>query len=288
VFNELPPLELFRAFDACARHSSFTLAANELGITQGAVSLRVRDLEAYLGFKLFIRSRPRVQLTEAGLVFAPEVSKALEVLKASVRSVRIADRPIRISAVPIFARWLGPRLVDFGMQVNRRAVELEATADLRNMAAGEFELAVRGGVGPWPPLSSEVIVRNRRTPMVSPELARKLDLACGPAALLDAPLLDDDGWHEWFAAADVREIDAAMIGPRYTSQALLADAAISGAGAALLSPKLLCDAVRTGALLRPFPQEIESAQHYHLVWDSSVKDQGRDELAAWIKRRLAE
>src|SRR5436853_1369485 len=170
--RKLPPLSALRPFEAAARLESFSKAAAELHLTHGAVSHQVRALEEHLGTPLFARHGKRVTLTAAGRAFAERVRASLEELAAAAESLRARreDR-LTVSVLPSFAsRWLMPRLIRF-MDANPQvAVTVDATTVLADFAADEIDIAIRFGVGPWPPLVCEKFLEDEYFPVASPRL----------------------------------------------------------------------------------------------------------------------
>ena len=161
--RRLPPLNALRAFEAAARHHSFTRAAAELHVTQAAISHQVKQLEEWLGLKLFERNGHWLTSTAAGKAYAPELSRLLDALAAATESLagdNTLAGTLRITALPSFvARWLVPHLGRF--RALYPGIELHVTSDAatHDFASGEFDLAIRLGLGRWPGLQADVISR---------------------------------------------------------------------------------------------------------------------------------
>ena len=208
----IPPLAALRAFEAVARHLSFTRAAEELGMTQAAVSYQIRMLEERMGAPLFLRKPREVVLTETGALFARPTVDAFEILREAYADPS-ADSvsTLSISTVPTFAgAWLSPRLGKFQMNNPDLAVRLETSDNLVDFAREDISVAIRAGNGNWTGLTAQRLMDVEYAPMLSPELAKKHDLR-EPADLLKLPLLDrgDRNWAVWMRQAGVEVIPIA-------------------------------------------------------------------------------
>lgn len=259
MLKRLPALESLRVLEAGARHANFTRAAAELGVTPAAVSLRIRDLEAELGVKLFRRSGPIVIPTEAGAALAGRVAQALGLIRSAVEDCRGAAAPLRVTAVPTFAmRWLTPRLAAYHALPGAVPIELDVSAELRE----GFDITIRTGPGGWPGFEATALMPVEATPMLSPALAAGLS---SPADLAALPLLPHDGWRRWFREAGVEAPALRFYADDYPTHELDAAAAIEGAGVALLSPRLFGALLRDGKLVQPFPQVIRGPGAHYLL-----------------------
>lgn len=251
-------LESLRVFDACARHASYTRAAEELGISPAAVSQRMRQLQVEIGAPLFDRRGPRIALTGCGEELAEKIGQALSILGAAVRTCRDPGS-IRVSAAPTFAsRWLAPRLADYA---GSHRITLDAASDLR--APGSFDVAIRSGLGGWKGYCATFLFPIEATPLYNPHLYRPPKLVT-PRDLVECALLPSDAWPAWFDAAgvDLPGDGFAKSGVRYPTQDLAGAAALEGAGLALLSPRLFADAIGQGRLARPFEALVSGPGGY--------------------------
>src|SRR4051794_17282750 len=269
--QQLPPLTAIRAFEAAARHGSFTKAAEELGTTQAAVSYQIKILEERVEAPLFLRLPRRVVLSEAGQRVAPQVREAMDLLRQAFDATRAsAHGVLAISTVQTFAtNWLVPRLGSFQLAHPGLAVRLDTVARLVDFTREEVDVAIRSGNGDWPGLASHLLVTANFTPMMSRSLLQRLGPKPTPAALLELPLLgaSDPSWAVWFCAAGVRnpglssrpEIDLG-------SQQLEASAAKAGQGVALLTPSFFEAELERGELVQPFDLVCEDGHGYWLVY----------------------
>src|SRR5262245_45326094 len=214
----LPPLNNLKAFEAAARHESFTRAAEELCVTQGAVSQQVKALEGGLGIKLFNRERQRLVITEAGRDYLVIVRDALD--RLAVGTERLLQRQnagvLTVSTSPDFAaKWLVHRLGNFAEA--HRGIDLRVSAAMHHVdfAREEVDLAVRHGDGNWPGLDTVQLSAERLFAVCSPKLLSGRRRLGKPADILKFPLIHMDSrtdWKNWLEAAGVDD-SAAIYGP---------------------------------------------------------------------------
>jgi LysR family glycine cleavage system transcriptional activator len=266
--ENLPPLSSLRVFEAAARHLNFTRAAEELGMTQAAVSYQIKLLEERIGAPLFLRQPKQLALTFTGQRLAPGVIEAFDIMRAAVIASRERARTLlSITSVQTFAaNWLVHRLGGFQLRYPDIAVKLDINHALVDFAREPFDVGFRSGLGRWPGLDAHMIVRADFTPMLAPSLAEKVR---EPSDLLKLTLLDPDDpwWTTWFAAAGLRERPAAT-GPdlKLDSQSLVGSAAMGGAGVAVLTPAFFANELSRGQLVQPFPLVCTRGYGYYLVY----------------------
>ncbi|MSP68569.1 MAG: transcriptional regulator GcvA, partial [Alphaproteobacteria bacterium] len=277
MFRRLPPLGAIRAFEAAARHLSFTKAAAELFVTQAAVSHQIKALESHLGVPLFRRLNRAVRLTDAGQAYLPTVREAFDLLDQATRRLVDHERtaPVRVSVLPSFAaKWLLPRLSRFRARNPGIDVTITAAEQVADLVAGEADLAIRYGHGRYPGLRADFLRGESVFPVCSPALlAGEVPLAT-PADLRHHTLLHDDHpvhtasyhptWREWLKAAGVAGIDADR-GSTFNDAALMVQAAIQGHGVALGRDALCADDLASGRLVRPFDLSLVGASAYYVV-----------------------
>jgi LysR family transcriptional regulator, glycine cleavage system transcriptional activator len=275
--RHIPPLPSVRVFEAAARHENFTSAAAELGMTQAAVSYQIRLLEERLGVPLFVRSKRRVSLSEAGRRVAPLVSSAFDDLSDAFGQVVDLDAGLlKISTTQTFAtNWLAPRLGLFQIGAPDLAVRLHTETALVDFARDDIDVAVRSGTGPWPGLKRHFLFRLHVTPMCSPDfLARHRLLERGD--LLSVPRLSpaDDWWRLWFECAGLPTPDGASPrGIRLDSQAAEGNAAMAGHGVGMLSPLMWRAELAAGRLVQPFALHVNEGPSYWLVYPEHRRQQ---------------
>lgn len=272
----IPPLAALRAFEAVARHLSFTRAAEELGMTQAAVSYQIRLLEERLATPLFLRKPRGIVLTETGALFARPTIDAFDMLREAYADPS-ADSvsTLSISTVPTFAgAWLSPRLGKFQMNHPNLAVRLETADTLVDFGREDITVAIRAGEGGWPGLEAHCLMPIEYTPMLSPELAKKHELR-EPADLLKLPLLDrvDPNWAVWMreAGVDFWEIPPKP-GLTLSTDLHEARAALEGYGVALLTPRFFRFELATGGLIQPFPLVAQNGRSYWLVYPTGRRN----------------
>ncbi len=288
----LPSMSLLAAFEAAARHRSFTAAAAELNLTQSAVSRQVRALEEQLGSDLFVRERQTVRLTLAGEAYAQEVRRALQLIANATLGFRANPRggSLNLAILPTFGtRWLAPRLPAFlaenpGITVN--LTTRQAPFDFQDDAV---DAAIHFGAPEWPGAELDALMRETVVPACSPALLNGRGIA-GPRDLLGVPLLHmttrPDAWERWFAAHGIAA--DGITGMLVDQFATAAQAAIAGLGVALLPRFLIAAELARGDLVEPVDGPVESTERYYLAWP--VKRASHPPLQAfraWIKRAAA-
>jgi len=258
--RRLPPLNALRAFASAARHLSFTKAADELAVTQAAISYQVRQLEEHIGRDLFRRLTRRLELTPAGVELRAAVDDAFDRIRGTVARLTDAqqDKVLAVTSMFTFAtQWLVPRLGHFQLLRPDLAVRLDSSTTLADLDL-DFDVALRSGSGRWPGVRAEWLMDFTLTPALSPLLADRTGGLREPADLLRLPLLDcqhpDDiaWWRNWFAQAGMR-VDRLPGGPQFDVHGVTAQAAAMGQGVALVCPALFGADIAAGRLVLPFP-----------------------------------
>jgi LysR family glycine cleavage system transcriptional activator len=270
--SRLPPLNALRAFEAAARHLSFTKAAEELHVTQAAVSHQIKVLEADLGARLFRRYTRRLELTREGQTLLPPVGDGFARLTAGVAAVRgLQDSGIlTVSVTPAFGgRWLAGRLTRFWERHPDIDLRLHHTTALSDFAREEVDLAVRYGLGEWEGLESEYLLPVDLVPVCSPEFLASGKPLEKPEDLAHRTLLhwkDYSEWTQWLKTAGVEDVVVARRGQVVDDVPVLLDLACQGAGVALERSALVADDIAKGRLVQPFPISVELSFAYHVVY----------------------
>ena len=271
--TRLPPLTSLRAFEVAARHLSFTRAAEELHVTQAAVSHQVKSLEDFLGQPLFMRLTRALELTPAGESYAPVLKEAFEAIeRATRRLMEDQDRQgvLNVSISPtILSRWLIPRLADWQETHPEIELRLVSTPKLADFVRDGVDVAIRHGQGVWPGLAAHRMFQAKSVPVASPKLMN------GPAALkrpedlsrhtLLHDLVEPDSWRIWLAAADVKEIDPDR-GMRFGTGAEAIQAAVEGAGVALARRAVIRRDIEEGRLIIPFEVPMPKNFAFYVVY----------------------
>ncbi|SAK39297.1 DNA-binding transcriptional activator GcvA [Caballeronia pedi] len=272
--RQLPALNALRAFEAAARHESFSRAADELFVTHGAVSHQIRALEAELGVSLFARDGKRVRLTDRGRQYAAEVRAALVALAESTRRIRSGDRDRRliVSMLSSFsARWLTPRVGRFIEKHPEVDLELLSTNALTDFNRDDVDVAIRFGYGKYAGLHAEELLDEVFFPACSPNF-RGGELPRVPQDLANTPLLrsDEELWRPWFDAAGLTELPEPKRGVLYEDSSNLLQAAIDGQGIALVRRSLAMQEIIAGRLVRLFNIDGPSPWRYYFVCPTAL------------------
>ena len=296
VSRSLLPLNGLRAFEAAARHLSFTRAAEELNVTQAAVGHQVRGLEDRLGVPLFRRLNRALLLTEAGQRLFPQVREGFDRLTAAVDGLRDQEAagPIIVSVLPSFAaKWLVPRLGHF--QERNPDIDLRITASdaITDLGRDGIDVAIRFGDGAWPGVHVDPIADEAVTPVCSPALAASIR---APADLAGVPLLHErmdplenfPRWPDWLRAAGVQGVDVTR-GLDFSHTHILLQAAIDGAGVALGQMTLAADDVAAGWLVTPFELSLPAGYAYYMVTLPSAAQRPKIQaFRQWLLSEMAE
>jgi LysR family glycine cleavage system transcriptional activator len=294
VIYRLPPLNALRVFEAAARHLSFKEAASELSITQAAVSHQIKSLEEYLGVELFRRAGRGVALTEAARAALPRLREGFDALAAAVESIRerAAETDLVITAPPVFAaRWLMPRLPDFGKRAP--AIDVKVVASSRMVDAGALDSAalvsnldlrsdtsgveIHLGSGDYPGFRADRLFSVATTVVAHPDLITSGD----PKELASHTLLHDDAmdtvahgnaWQKWLEAAGVENQVDGSRGPHFSSNILSLEAASQKLGVALALRPLVDADIASHRLVAPFRIELKPRSAYYLVCPEVIAD----------------
>jgi LysR family glycine cleavage system transcriptional activator len=263
-------MNTLRAFEAAARHLSFTLAAEEIHITQAAVSHQIKVLEQALGVRLFRRLNRAIRLTEEGQEFVSEVRKALNHLAIAVEKLTAPDAggPLTVSVLPSFAsKWLVPRLGRFRDKHPEIDVRIDPSNSLTDFRRDNVDLVVRYGQGEYEGLHSVRLMTEDIFPVCSPALLEGPNALSGPEDLRRHTLLHDDAyvdWAMWLLVAGVKGIGPRQ-GPFFTDSAMVVQAAVEGQGVALARGALAAGDIAAGRLVKPFDIAIPTKYAYYVL-----------------------
>ncbi len=275
----LPPLNALRTFEAAARHLSFTKAAEELFVTQAAVSHQIKTLEEHLAVPLFRRLNRHLALTDHGQALLPSVRQAFDALAAGVERVReqCCGGPLSISATPSFAaNWLAARLTRFQALHPDVELSLSTTPRLVDFLRENVDCGIRYGLGDWPRLHAVRLLNQELVPVCSPALLEGPKPLREPADLARHTLLhvldDPDNWRLWLQAAGVKGIDPQR-GLKLDSFPLAMQAALNGAGVLIGGAQMVAAELAAGRLVEPFGIELPLASGYYFVTPEIRADQ---------------
>ncbi|WP_273727770.1 LysR substrate-binding domain-containing protein [Brucella gallinifaecis] len=289
----LPPLAAIRVFESASRHASFTRAAEELGMTQAAVSYQIKLLEERVGAPLFLRKPRQVELTELGKRLAPAINDAFETMRAAFASAREDTQGVlTISAVVTFAsNWLVQRLGSFQMQHPALAVRLDTSNDIIDFSTSNVDMAIRAGRGNWPGLEAHELIKAQFSPMLSPKLIESVGGIREPSDLLRLRAVDpnDPWWKIWYKAAGIENPDIKGNSfSRYGAQHLEGRAAAAGQGVGILTPAFHAAELASGQLVQPFDLLCDDGQAYWLVYPKARKNMPKIRaFREWILNVLA-
>ncbi|RAX37325.1 MULTISPECIES: transcriptional regulator GcvA [Rhizobium] len=269
--RQLPPLTTLPAFDAAARHLSFTKAAVELNVTHGAISRAIRNLEERLGTLLFERGTRSVRLTPAGIAYAAEIGAALDRIgiATSAATAPKSSGVLNVSTSDGFAgRWLVPRLHRFHRANRDIDVRLSTSGGFADFLRDGIDIAIRYGEGDYDGVVSEMLAEEDVSPVCSPELLEGEHPLCSPADLRYHRLIHDNfriDWATWLKAAGLDDINPDS-GVRFDSAAYAVQAAVQGEGVLLGRSALVSNDLAAGRLVRPFDLALKSRWNYYVVY----------------------
>ncbi len=290
--RRLPPLNGLRAFEAAARHLSFTRAADELGVTQAAVSHQVKALEDRLGVQLFRRTSRALLLTEDGQHYLPDVRDAFDMIAAATARMRLRESTgeLTVSTTTSFAsHWLVLRLARFREVEPDIDVRIHAAEDTVDFGRSDVDLAIRYGLGSWPGLRATKLFSETYYPVCSPALADGDPPLREPADLRHHNLLHEEhmtiNWTVWLRTAGVTDVDASR-GTVFNRGSMMLQAAVEGQGVALGRSPLTDGDLAAGRLVRPFEVSLPGEWAYYIVCPEAMAD--RPKIAAFSAWLLSE
>jgi LysR family glycine cleavage system transcriptional activator len=285
--RRLPSLNALRAFDSAARHLNFRLAAEELGVTQGAVAQMVRGLEASLALKLFDRHPRSLALTNAGRSYAASIHRAFELIADATEVVRPEPQHLTVSVTPSFAsRWLIPRLPDFTARHADVDLRIVATDRLSSFQTDAVDLAVRLGRPPFGAgLNAELLFEQIVVAVAHPGLVMRLGDPTETGILRPYALLHDshDYWPEFLSLGFRPGRDEPGHHIRFNQTSLAIEAAIAGQGLALASRFFVESDLAAGRLLRVGAAELRPGADFYLVTPRKPRRPGPLEtVRSWL------
>ena len=275
--RRLPALNALKAFEAAARYESFTKAAAELCVTQGAVSHQVKALELELGLKLFRRERQRLLITDAGRSYLEVVRDAFD--RLAIGTERLLQRQstgvLAVTTSPNFAsKWLVHRLGRFAEDHPGIDLRISASVQHIDFAREDIDMAIRHGDGQWPGLHVTRLCVEELFPVCSPKLLHGRGALRTPRDLRRHMLLHTDdrsGWAKWLDEAGVPSGDLGS-GPVFNQASMAIDAAIDAQGIALARTALAAWDLIAGRLVKPFPLALTVPYAYWIVCPKANAD----------------
>jgi LysR family glycine cleavage system transcriptional activator len=285
MLNLFPGLRSLRAFDAAARHLSFSRAAAELHVTPAAISHQIKELELQTGIALFVRTSRTVKLTKAGDVLFEATGESLAILaRALSRMRRMGDsNQIKVSTPPsLAAKWLVPRLDRLLIAVPGADVRVDVSSAAVDFARDDFDIAIRFGPGKYPGLRTDMLFQDRIFPVCSPRLITKDTPLKHPRDLLRHNLIHLDweaqgspwpNWRMWMLAAGIKDFDDST-GLHFGLTSYAIQAAIDGHGVALGDSNLVADDLAAGRLIKPFELSLRAPADfaYYIISPEETAD----------------
>ena len=278
MLEQFPGLRSLRAFNAAARHLSFTKAADEMGVTPAAISHQIKELEDQIGVALFTRTSRSMVLTREGDILSTAAAESLETLARAVKRIkRLENRKVlKVSASPsIAAKWLVPRLDRFLDQAPGAEVRVDVSTTALDFERDDVDIAIRFGQGRYPGLKSDLLFMDKIFPVCSPRIITKEKPLAQPKDLLRHTLIHLDyeaqgifwpNWKMWMLAAGITDFDDKR-GLHFGQTSLTVQAAIDGHGVALGDSNLVADDLASGRLVKPFELSLRAPSQfaYHVV-----------------------
>ena len=281
------PLNALRAFEASARHLNLTRAAEELCVTQGAVSHQVRALEERLGVALFRRLPRGLALTDEGVALLPGLSQSFARIGELMDQINggLARQPLTLGVVNTFAvAWLLPRLGGFVADHPQIDLRLRTHNNKVDVLAEGLDAAIQFGDGDWPGVEMLRLAAAALSPLAAPRLARELRR---PADLARFPLLRSyraDEWSRWFEAAECESSPAR--GPVFDSSIAMIAAAERGFGVALAPPAMFEHEIRARRLVQPFAISVSAGAYFLTRPRSRQPSRPLLEFTAWCEAQV--
>ncbi|ANB72117.1 LysR family transcriptional regulator [Paraburkholderia phytofirmans OLGA172] len=289
MHRKVPSTAALSAFESAARHQSFTKAADELAVTQSAICRQIGGLEDFLGLKLFRRTRRGVVLTEAGLAYSLKVGAHLNEIERDTLDLMATGgqgATLELAVVPTFAtKWLLPRIPSFTVEHPDITINMTARTGPFLFDDTVFDAAIHAGTTAWAGTEVQFFMHETLIAVSSPKLI-------APRTALRRsdwgryPLLQQRtrpyAWRDWFASQGM-EVKGEMSGPRLELFSMLAEAAASCMGIALIPRLLIEDELRRGVLTQVCSYEYQSDRSYYLIYpESKVHNRGLAAFREWI------
>jgi LysR family transcriptional regulator, glycine cleavage system transcriptional activator len=293
--TSLPPLAWLRAFDVSARHMSFTAAAQELGLSQAAVSKQIKLLELKVGEPLFFRFPRGLGLTKAGEAFLPKVQDAFERLAAGTAEVFGPGRSDVLTvraAIGFAVNWLAPRLPDFLLKHPGISLRIVSSVWNEDEGSDAFDLDIRYGDGHWPSVTSERLTFEKLQPVCSPKLLEGPTALRTPANLARHTLIHvlgyKEGWALWLKKAGINRMPQ-NTGLQFDTSLMAFEVAAQGAGIAMARSSMIERDLTSGRLVAPFALAVPVEEGFHLLSRKGAQKSSQASLfRAWLMEHATE
>ena len=292
AFKRIPSLKALHAFESAARHCSFTRAAAELSLSQGAISYQVKQLEAGLGAPLFHRHTRRVELTRAGRSLFRAVNRIFHDLEDEISTIfpQPADARLSVAVSTYFVtRWLSPRLGKFLNSHHGFTLQIQHSVNDPNFSLEDIDLAIRWGDGRFPGSESELLLEMPMFAVCAPALIERAGGLNRPQDLLQQTLLRDqediDYWPEWLRTAGLTATEFADT-PVIVDPNVRVQAAVDGHGLVLANPLVQAE-IDAGWLVEPFDVRLQG-YGYYLIWSrQTVQGEALQLFRRWLRGEVA-
>lgn len=292
--RNIPPVNAVRAFEAASRHMQFQQAAEELGVTPAALSYQIRQLEEYLGIKLFRRLNRAVELTREGRMIAPAIVEAFEQLEQAFDLLKPdgEDNTLVISTGPAFsAKWLAPRLHGYLEENPDLDFRLSANLKLTDFERDGVDAVIRFGAGNYPGLYVEPLFEEISTPLISPSLFEKLGGKADESLFAHTTLIHDESlrfleagqWETWLTAMGYDGVDAKR-GVHYNHADHCIEAAVDEGGIVMARLGFAFREILAGRLIAPFRQVISAKGGFYFCCPpENLENEKVLDFLAWLR-----
>lgn len=293
MHKRLPPLKSLRFFEVAGRHLNFTKAAEELYVTQAAVSHQIKALEEFLGIKLFRRRNRTLYLTAEGQAYYHDIKAIFERLTRATERVQAvnAKGSLTVSLPPSFAiQWLVPRLSDFNKEHPDIDVRIKSVDMNEGSLTDDVDVAVYFGKGKWLDLQVDLLFQEYIFPVCSPQLIREGKPLVTLDDLENYTLLHDSTTKEWKDFAKEYRLQKLSVkqGTIFSHSSMVLQAAIHGQGVALSNSVLVRPELEAGRLITPLKEKLQTNKGYYIVCRKALAESGRNRaFREWIKRVAA-
>lgn len=278
-----------RALEAAGRLGSLQRAADELGVSPGAVSQQIIKTERQLALAVFERTAAGLRPTRSGAALLARLTSGFRELDLAVSlASEQSDTTLTVSVAPVFAsKWLVPRLAGFRKNHPDLRIRMEATTELVDPDRSDIDVCVRVGSGNWERVKADFLIPQEVFPVCTPDLAAKLK---EPRDLAGLPIVRDANsnlsWNIWLEPFGLTDAILSA-GDTFTDASLCLDAAISGQGVMLAWQTLAVDALRTGLLVAPFSHRVASGYGYYMITSASRKEPAKvARFRSWLKAEI--
>ncbi|MBT2338436.1 MULTISPECIES: transcriptional regulator GcvA [Pseudomonas] len=295
MISRIPSLNGLKAFESAARHMSFTKAADELNVTQTAISHQIRRLEEELGVRLFLRLKDGLALTREGQAYFPGVCSAFQELRYCTETLleTCSHSVLTISTlVSVASKWLLPRLASFQQAFPKIDVRVTASTELVDFRKTGIDAAIRYGSGDWKGLRADWLMADEIFPVCSPRLLEGPDALKSPADLASHTLLQVSGmthgdWNTWLAAAGQPTKLAEGTRLTFDLAMMAVQAAVDGLGVCIGRTTYVDDDLKTGRLVAPFDLKLKSDLGFYLVSPHATADEQKVQaFRGWLLEQV--